>query len=242
MNATATLPTLPTSSTSPDPDHTAQPTPPRFVTAGLAPQYVDYDAGLTLQAAAAERIRSGTDHGTILLLEHTPVYTAGKRSLPEEYPSDGTPVIPVDRGGKVTWHGPGQLVAYPVVRLKPQIGVVDFVRALETTLIAVAAEFGATGIQVLGRSGVWAEAPSGPPVKFAQIGLHASNGIITHGIALNCSNDLTPFANFVPCGITDAGVATLSTLAGRQITPSEVAPILANHLAGTIAEVAEVAA
>lgn len=235
MSATAILPT---SFTSTAPDQTAQTRPPRFLTAGLAPQYVDYDRGLTLQVAAAERIRSGTDRGTILILEHTPVYTAGKRSLPEEYPSDGTPVIPVDRGGKVTWHGPGQLVAYPVVRLKPQIGVVDFVRKLETMLIAVAAEFGASGFQVPGRSGVWAESQSGQPAKFAQIGLHASNGIITHGIALNCSNDLTPFANFVPCGITDAGVTTLSALSGREITPDVVTPTLTVHLAATIAEVA----
>ncbi|TDP94555.1 lipoyl(octanoyl) transferase [Leucobacter luti] len=285
---------------------------PRFDIAGLAPQFVDYEHGLSLQREAADRVRSGADRGTVFLLEHPPVYTAGRRSLPEEYPTDGTPVVAVNRGGKVTWHGPGQLVVYPVIRLADRVGVVDFVRALEGVLIDVAAQFGVSGFRVPGRSGVWAaaqdnSAPSAPPAppahpvasdqsdaphpgaaqnsahaqnpahgrdnahaegpghtqrpahaqspahppqsasdsrhlphapaKFAQIGLHTADGIVTHGIALNCSNDLTPFDSFVPCGISDAGVTSLSALAGRTISPAEAAPILQARLATALLEV-----
>lgn len=215
-------------------------TPPRFVTAGFAPQLVPYEDGLALQQRAVDRITAGTDEGTVFMLEHEPVYTAGRRSDPAEYPNDGTPVVSVDRGGKVTWHGPGQLVAYPVIRLAAGWGVVDFVRALEGALIEVAADFGVAGFRVPGRSGVWTH-PQGdphdaPPAKVAQIGLHASAGIITHGVAINCSNELTPFESFVPCGITDAGVTTLSELAGRRITPGEVAPALSARLAPLLAE------
>ncbi|MBK0419312.1 lipoyl(octanoyl) transferase LipB [Leucobacter sp. CSA1] len=241
-------------------------TGPPPVDVGLVPGLVPYARGLALQREAAERVERGEDRGTVLLLEHEAVYTAGRRSLPEEYPDDGSPVIPVDRGGKVTWHGPGQLVGYPVVRLREGHGVVDFVRDLEEVLIEVAADFGVRGMRIPGRSGVWAEAPrsgsttatastvaaagaaaipgastvaaSGVPVKFAQIGLHAREGLITHGFALNCSNALEPFASFVPCGITDAGVASLSSLAGATIAPADVIPHLVPRLSAKIEEVA----
>ena len=217
---------------------TPVPAPPRFVTAGLAPHLVPYTAGLALQERAADRVQRGVDRGTVYLLEHPPVYTAGRRSDPAEYPQDGTEVVAVDRGGKVTWHGPGQLVAYPVVRLAQGRGVVDFVRALERMLIAVIAEHGVQGVQVAGRSGVWTHADHGPLAKIAQIGLHASAGIITHGLALNCSNELDAFDTFVPCGITDAGVTSLSALAGRTISPADVVQGLERHLAATLAEFA----
>lgn len=213
--------------------------PPRFVNAGFAPRFVPYEDGLALQQRAVDRIAAGSDDGTVFLLEHEAVYTAGRRSDPAEYPSDGTPVVAVDRGGKVTWHGPGQLVAYPVIRLAAGWGVVDFVRALEGVLIEVAADFGVTGFRVPGRSGVWTQPErTAPPAKLAQIGLHASAGIITHGIAINCSNELTPFDSFVPCGITDAGVTTLSALAGRRIEPAEVAPALSGRIAPLLSECA----
>jgi lipoyl(octanoyl) transferase len=204
----------------------------------LAPGLVPYPLGLELQQAAVARIDAGEDRGTVLLVEHEAVYTAGRRSLPEEYPRDGTPVVPVDRGGKVTWHGPGQLVAYPVIRLRRGIGPVDFVRGLEQAIIETAAEFDVTGFRVRGRPGVWADAGGIAPSKFAQIGIHTRDGIVTHGLALNCDNDLAPFGSFVPCGITDAGVATLSGIAGRRITPGDAAPALKRHLAELVAEAA----
>lgn len=211
----------------------------RVVTAGLAPDLVPYPRGLELQREAARRIRDGADRGTVLLLEHTPVYTAGTRALPEEYPRDGTPVVPVDRGGKVTWHGPGQLVVYPVIRLRERLRVVDFVRLLERVVIGTAAEFGVAGFRIPGRAGVWAEAGGPSPAKFAQIGIRTSSGIVTHGLAVNCSNDLTPFESFVPCGITDAGVTTLGELAGRTITPADIAPSLWARLSTALEEAAE---
>ncbi|WP_082305549.1 lipoyl(octanoyl) transferase LipB [Leucobacter japonicus] len=213
-------------------------TPPRVDVIGLAPDFVEYADGLRLQAAAAERVTRGADSGTLLLLEHSAVYTAGRRADRDEYPTDGTPVVPVDRGGRVTWHGPGQLVAYPIVRLRPGAGVVDLVRSLETAIIATLDALGVDGYRVKGRSGVWcdATAPADPPAKVAQIGLHARAGVITHGLAINCSNDLAPFTQFVPCGIRDAGVTTISALAGRTVRPAEVAPILHPLVIEAIAE------
>lgn len=213
------------------PPQSVRPAPPAIrVTERLATP-VPYADGLLLQESAADRLVTGTDHGTLILLEHEAVYTAGRRSDPSDFPVDGTPVVPVNRGGKVTWHGPGQLVGYPVVRLATGVGVVDCVRALEGALLETAAAFGVTGIRIDGRAGAWAApAPGIAPVKFGQVGIHASAGIITHGVALNCSNSLDPFANFVPCGITDAGVSTLSELAGRTITPADAAPHLRSAL------------
>ena len=211
---------------------------PRFVTAGLAPDLVPYERGLDLQRDAAGRVRDGADRGTVLLLEHEPVYTAGRRARPEEFPRDGTPVVPVDRGGKVTWHGPGQLVVYPVIRLRERLAVVDFVRLLERVVIDAVAGFGAEGFRVPGRAGVWAARDDDPPTKFAQIGLRTSGGVVTHGLAVNCSNALEPFAGFVPCGITDAGVTSLSALTGRTIRPSDLAPVLSARLAPALAEAA----
>lgn len=230
---------LPLSTLETDPPPAVSAAPPAAVIAGFAPKTVPYERGLELQHAAAEAVRRGENRGTVLLLEHTAVHTAGRRSDPDEYPRDGTPVVPVDRGGKVTWHGPGQLVVYPVVRLRERLGVVDFVRELEQVIIDVSAGFGVAGIRVPGRSGVWTERSPGTVEKYAQIGIHTSDGIVTHGLALNCCNDLAPFANFVPCGITDAGVTTLSVLAGGRITPEEVAPRLAARLSTSLAEVAE---
>ncbi|GAB2550916.1 lipoyl(octanoyl) transferase LipB [Leucobacter ruminantium] len=230
--------------TTAQPARTSPPvTPIPTRSAGLSGSPVPYELGMELQTAAAERVRNGEDRGTLLLLEHEPVYTAGRRSLPEEYPRDGTRVIPVDRGGKVTWHGPGQLVAYPVIRLRERYRVVELVRVLEGALIEVAREFGVEGFRVEGRSGVWvdeAERGADPsPAKIAQIGLHTSDGIVTHGIALNCSNSLEPFGRFIPCGISDAGVTTLSRVRGAEVTPREVAPVLEAAFVSVFEEVAE---
>lgn len=202
----------------------------RSTVVGLAPDAVPYARGLALQAEATARLEAGDARGELLLLEHEPVYTAGRRSLPQEHPTDGTPVVPVSRGGKVTWHGPGQLVGYPIVRLRRTQAVVDFVRALERTLIEAARELGADAVAVPERSGVWALAQDGALVKVGQIGLSARRGVIGHGFALNCSNALEPFAAIVPCGIADAGVGSLSTVLGRRVDPVDALPVLLPRL------------
>ncbi len=176
--------------------------------------------------------------GRVLLLEHSPVYTAGKRTEPHERPTDGTPVIEVDRGGKITFHGPGQLVGYPIVRLPDHVLVVDYVRRLEEALIAVCRDLGVTTARVPGRSGVWLQADPAtgrPERKIAAIGIRVSRGVTMHGFALNCDVDLAWYERFVPCGIADAGVTTLSEELGRDVTVAEVLPLVEQHLADLLA-------
>ncbi|MCW2808811.1 MAG: lipB [Marmoricola sp.] len=169
--------------------------------------------------------------GTVLLLEHSPVYTAGKRTEPHERPADGTPVIEVDRGGKITFHGPGQLVGYPIVKLPDHVLVVDYVRRLEEALIGVCADLGVATARVPGRSGVWLQAGGGRPErKIAAIGIRVSRGVTMHGFALNCDVDLSWYDRFVPCGIADAGVTSLSAELGRQVSTDEVTPVVEAHL------------
>ncbi|MCU1604204.1 MAG: lipoate-protein ligase [Modestobacter sp.] len=169
----------------------------------------------------AERV-AGTGPDTLLLLEHPPVYTAGRRTEPHERPADGTPVIDVDRGGKITWHGPGQLVGYPIVALPDPVDVVAHVRRLETALMEVCAGFGLVTEQVEGRSGVWVGADDrGPDRKVAAIGVRVARGVTMHGFALNCDPDLTDFGAIVPCGIVDAGVTSLSAELGRNVTVAD---------------------
>ena len=222
----------------PDTDPALSRAPIHTLIAGLAPSFIPYDHGLSIQREATSRLERGVDRGTLVLLEHEPVYTAGKRSLPEEYPTDGTPVVPVDRGGKVTWHGPGQLVAYPIVRLREQFGGVDLVHRLEGALIGTAGEFGVEAFRIEGRAGIWTGTREAGFAKLAQVGIRVSNRIVTHGVALNCSNDLAPFGAFIPCGITDAGVTTLSALVGHEVTPRDAAPPLAVRVRAALEEVA----
>lgn len=174
--------------------------------------------------------------GTVLLLEHAPVYTAGKRTAPHERPTDGTPVIEVDRGGKITFHGPGQLVGYPIVRLPAHVLVVDYVRRLEEALIGVCADLGVRTARVPGRSGVWLQASAGRPErKIAAIGIRVSRGVTMHGFALNCDVDLSWYDRFVPCGIADAGVTTLSEELDRDVTVAEVLPLVERRLTELLA-------
>jgi lipoyl(octanoyl) transferase len=162
---------------------------------------------------------------TMLLLEHPSVYTAGKRTEPDDRPTDGTPVIDVDRGGKITWHGPGQLVGYPIIKLADPIDVVHYVRRLEEALIAVCDQFGVHTGRVEGRSGVWIPADSrGPERKIAAIGIRVQRGVTMHGFELNCNADLSAFDKIVPCGIRDAGVTSLSYELGRKVTVEQVLP------------------
>lgn len=195
----------------------------------------DYLEAWERQRAVHAQVVAGGP-GTVLLLEHAPVYTAGKRTEPHERPADGTPVIEVDRGGKITFHGPGQLVGYPIVRLPEHVLVVDFVRRLEEALIGVCADLGVTTARVPGRSGVWLQ-PDGerPERKIAAIGIRVSRGVTMHGFALNCDVDLSWYDRFVPCGIADAGVTTLSAELGRDVGLGEVLPLVERHLGDLLA-------
>jgi len=189
---------------------------------------VDYQDAWELQReVAATRIAGGPD--TLLLLEHPSVYTAGKRTEPHERPVDGTPVVDTDRGGKITWHGPGQLVGYPIIGLAQPLDVVNFVRRLEDSLIAVCASFGLQTGRVQGRSGVWVPGQDGrPDRKIAAIGIRVARATTLHGFSLNCDCDLGGFSEIVPCGIADAGVTSLTAELGRRITCDDVADRVAD--------------
>jgi len=187
---------------------------------------IDYTEAWERQRDLASTRADGTGRDTMLLLEHPSVYTAGKRTEAHERPLDGTPVIDVDRGGKITWHGPGQLVGYPIVKLTDPIDVVDFVRRLEEGLIDVCATFGVTTGRVRGRSGVWLPADGMRPArKIAAIGIRVQRGVTMHGFEINCNADLGAFGRIVPCGIVDAGVTSLSAELGRDVTVAEVLPV-----------------
>ncbi|BBX69616.1 lipoyl(octanoyl) transferase LipB [Mycolicibacterium psychrotolerans] len=183
---------------------------------------IDYQAAWDLQREIADaRVAGGPD--TLLLLQHRSVYTAGRRTLPEERPVDGTPVVDTDRGGKITWHGPGQLVGYPIIGLAEPLDVVNFVRRLEEALIAVCADLGLPTGRVEGRSGVWVAADEVRPArKIAAIGIRVARGTTQHGFALNCDCDLAAFGSIVPCGIADAGVTSLTAELGRRVTVDDV--------------------
>lgn len=187
---------------------------------------LDYLAAWDLQREIADaRVGGGPD--TLLLLEHPPVYTAGKRTEAHERPVDGTPVVDTDRGGKITWHGPGQLVGYPIIGLGEHLDVVNFVRRLEQSLIAVCSDFGLDAGRVEGRSGVWLPRENGPgggrPArKIGAIGIRVARGVTLHGFALNCDCDLGAFGRIVPCGITDAGVTSLTAELGRRVGVEDV--------------------
>jgi lipoyl(octanoyl) transferase len=191
---------------------------------------IDYLEAWELQRSLALARAEGTGPDTMLLLEHPPVYTAGKRTEPDERPDDGTPVIDVDRGGKITWHGPGQLVGYPIVKLAEPIDVVHFVRRLEQALIAVCDEFGVRTGRVEGRPGVWLAADHRPERKVAAVGIRVQRGVTMHGFELNCDADLSAFDRIIPCGIRDAGVTSLSAELGRQVTVAEVLPLAERHV------------
>jgi lipoyl(octanoyl) transferase len=198
---------------------------------GFGDAAVEYQAGWDLQREIHSEVVVGLLPDTVLLLEHQSVYTAGRRTEDFERPFDGTPVVDVDRGGKITWHGLGQLVGYPIVRLPNPIDVIAHVRRIETMLIEVCAEFGVTTSQVKGRSGVWVTADDrGPDRKIAAIGIRVTQGVTMHGFALNCDNDLVWFDRIVPCGIRDAEVTTLSQETGRTITVAEVLPVVSARL------------
>ena len=202
---------------------------PIFETLGLAPNFVDYQKAWDIQREVHAQVVSGERPNTVLLLEHDGVYTAGKRTEDEERPVDGTPVIDVDRGGKITWHGPGQLVGYPIMRLPEPIDVVGYVRWLEQVLIDSIAEFGLETERVEGRSGVWA--PVGDThVKIAAIGIRVAEKVTMHGFALNCNNSLDAYETIIACGIKDAETSTISKLLNREVTPAMAAEVIQRRL------------
>jgi lipoyl(octanoyl) transferase len=193
-----------------------------IIRAGLVP----YEDAWARQREIHAEVVAGERADTVLLLEHPPVYTAGKRTEPYERPFDGTPVIDVDRGGKITWHGPGQLVGYPIVKLPDPIDVVAYVRRMEQLLIDVCAELGLQTGRVDGRSGVWVDRTR----KVAAIGIRVAQGVTLHGFSLNANPSLAPYSNFIACGIQDAGVTTLSQELARDVTVDEVIPLVEAHL------------
>ena len=188
---------------------------------------VDYRVAWQLQRELADaRVAGGTDK--LLLLEHPSVYTAGRRTLEHERPTDGTPVIDTDRGGKITWHGPGQLVGYPIIGLAEPLDVVNYVRRVEESLIKVCADLGLDVGRIAGRSGVWVPAGGGRPArKLAAIGVRVSRATTLHGFALNCDCDLDAFGRIVPCGITDAGVTSITAELGHAVEVDDVRPAVA---------------
>jgi lipoyl(octanoyl) transferase len=202
---------------------------PAFEVLGFAPDFVDYQQGWDIQRSVHSDVVSGVREDTVLLLEHQGVYTAGKRTEEEERPKDGTPVIDVDRGGKITWHGPGQLVGYPIMKLPEPIDVVGYVRWLEQVLIDSIAEFGLQTERVEGRSGVWAPV-GGNHVKIAAIGIRVAERTTMHGFALNCNNSLAPYETIIACGIKDAATSTISELLQRDITPAMAAEVVQKRL------------
>lgn len=202
---------------------------PEFLTAGLNPNFVNYQAGWDLQREIHAEVVAGTRPDTVILLEHESVFTAGKRTEDDERPTDGTPVVEVDRGGKITWHGPGQLIGYPIMRLPLPIDVVGYVRWLEQVLIDSVAEFGLQTERVEGRTGIWAPV-NGQVVKIAAIGIRVAEKTTMHGFALNCNNSLDPYDTIVACGIRDATTSTISILTGKEVTPAMAAEVIQRRL------------
>ena len=209
-----------------------------FAVIGLGADAVDYRDAWEHQRGVHGEVVAGSRPGTVLLLEHPPVFTCGKRTDDHEKPADpgGADVIDVDRGGKITFHGPGQLVGYPIVALPDHVKVVDYVRRVEEALIRSCRDLGVTTARVPGRSGVWLRADdSGPERKIAALGIRVSRGVTMHGFSLNCDVDLDWYARFVPCGIADAGVTSLSRELGRDVPVTEVLAVVEPHLRDLLA-------
>jgi lipoyl(octanoyl) transferase len=197
---------------------------------------LDYNQALLIQRSTHEQVSAGVMPNTLFFVEHPSVFTAGKRTLDEERPMDGTPVIDVDRGGKITWHGPGQIVGYPILRLAKPTELVGFVREIESALIDTCKEFGLNVQRIKGRSGVWT-CNENNPKKIAAIGIRVAKATTMHGFALNVNPDLEAFSQIIPCGIADAEVTSIALELQREITSQEVLPILERNIVSTLAKV-----
>ncbi|MBD9700218.1 lipoyl(octanoyl) transferase LipB [Flavimobilis sp. GY10621] len=200
---------------------------------GLGTQLRDFEETWELQRRVHSDVLEGRRPDTLLVLEHAGVYTAGRRTRRSDLPTDGTRVVEIDRGGRITWHGPGQLVVYPILRLAEPVDVVAYVRALEEAIITLCTDHGLATVRVDGRSGVWV--PGAPDAKVAAIGCRVAKGVTMHGLALNVDPDLTAFDRIVPCGIDDADVTSLTRATGVPLTPAGVADRLVDHLARELA-------
>ena len=214
---------------------------PTTITAPLDVRHlglVDYLPTWQLQRDIQNKVIAEELPNTLLLLEHTSVYTAGRRTEDHEKPTDGTPVIDVDRGGKITWHGQGQLIGYPIIKLRNRNDVVGFVREIETSLIAALAELGISSERYCERSGVWLR-DGGNDRKIAAIGIRVAKGVTIHGFSLNVNPDLTNFDRILPCGFSDTGVTSLAKELGRDISISEVLPIVEKHICEGLAKIAK---
>lgn len=198
---------------------------PVFERVSFAPNFLPYLEGFELQQKVHSEVVQGLRPDTVLLLEHHSVYTAGKRTELDELPDDGSEFVETNRGGKITWHGPGQLVGYPIMHLPKPIDVVGYVRYLEQVIIDSIKTYGVNGIRVPGRTGVWVDV-GGQTLKLASIGIRVAEKVTMHGFALNCSNSLEPFEHIVACGLKDAKATTLSVLASREITPLDAANLI----------------
>jgi len=205
---------------------------------GLGVEAMQYQDAWNLQRDLHQRVVSREVPDTVLLLEHPSVYTAGRRTEAFERPTDGTPVVDVDRGGKITWHGPGQLIGYPILHLPSPMDVVSHVRRLEDVLIGICSDFELETARIKGRSGVWV-LDSVEDRKIAAIGVRVAQGVTMHGFALNCNNDLSWFDRIVPCGIRDAGVTTMSKELGRDISVADAASSAEFHLQRVFGPIAE---
>ncbi len=203
----------------------------------LGRRHVPYEEAWALQRDVHAAVVAGERPDTVLLVEHAPVYTAGRRTASWDRPVDGTPVVDVDRGGKITWHGPGQLVAYPIVRLAEPVDVVAYVRALEAAIIGACADLGLATTRFEGRSGVWIPGEPVPVRKVAAIGVRVARGVTMHGLALNCDCDLGDFGRIVPCGLPDSEPTSLTAELGRTMRIADVVPLLATHLETALAGV-----
>ena len=197
---------------------------------------MEYQEAWDFQRTIHEEVTSGSRPNTLLLLEHPSVYTAGRRTEDAERPANGTPVIDVDRGGRITWHGPGQLVGYPIVKLQKPTELVGFVREIEAALIRVCNDLGVATVRIDGRSGVWIQDERGDR-KIAAIGIRVAKGVTMHGFALNVNPDLAAFGQIVPCGIADADVTSLEIELGRSITIEEVVPLIERHILDSLKKV-----
>ena len=198
---------------------------------------LDYQAAWQLQRKIHEGVANNTEANTLILVEHPSVFTAGRRTDLLERPTDGTPVVDVDRGGRITWHGPGQIVGYPIVRLEKRNEVVGFVRHLEEAIIKTIADFGLTGIQIAGKTGVWIKDERSER-KIAAIGVRVAKGITMHGFALNVCPDLTYFDRIVPCGMPEAITTSMQQELGRTITIAEVTPVIEKYMLNSLSQVA----
>lgn len=201
---------------------------------------MDYEKSWQMQREIHLEVAEGSRANTLILIEHPSVYTAGRRTDILERPQDGTPVIDVDRGGRITWHGPGQIVGYPIVRLEKRNEVVGFVRNLEDALIATLAEFGINGISIAGKTGVWIKDEKGER-KISAIGVRVAKGVTMHGFALNVCPDLSKFNAIIPCGMPEAETTSMEKELNRTISIAEVTPVLEKHMVLALARVSKLA-